>query len=185
MSKVKALTARDVMSTRLVTLRPNQSLSEAVRVLVEASVSGAPVIDEGGTFCGLVSEYDCLRIMALGEYTSEDHEQNVDVADIMSRDPFTIAPDLDLFSLAAEFMTHGVRRFPVVEEGVLLGQVSRLDVLRGLWQLQKARLKTERPPTAPTGRSRGLYLSATDRAQEPLNARVEGKRTLDRPAGDR
>ena len=181
MSQLRALTARDVMSTRLVTLSPNQSLSEAVRVLVEARVSGAPVVDEHGIFRGLVSEYDCLRIMALGEYTSEDYEQRVSVSEIMSRDLFAIPPDLDLFSIASEFMSHHVRRFPVVEGRVLIGQVSRLDVLAGMWQLQKARLSRERPQSPPVRRSRGLYLSATDRAQGPLDARVEGKAPDRRP----
>ena len=64
------LTAGDLMSTDLVTVGPDMSIVDVIRVLVEARVSGAPVIEDDGTFCGVVSEYDCLRIMTAGEYSS-------------------------------------------------------------------------------------------------------------------
>lgn len=169
----ESLTARDVMTTRLVTLRPDMTLVEAVEVLVHAGVSGAPVVDEAGALLGLVSEYDCLRIMAAAEYTSEDHEQRVRVETIMSAEPFTIGPDLELFGIAAKFTQHGVRRFPVVEDGALVGQVSRMDVLRGVWKLREARVRKESPPTQAPERTRGLYLSATERSPGPLGTRME------------
>ena len=57
-------TARDIMTRRLVTLRPAMRTVEAAGILLEHNISGAPVVDEQGNLLGLLSEYDCLQAIA-------------------------------------------------------------------------------------------------------------------------
>jgi CBS domain-containing protein len=71
----------------------------------------------------------------------------------MTRDCLTVSPDLDLFGLAHEFVQRRVRRFPVVEEGRLLGQVSRRDALRAAVALRRELSRAKkRYPDYPEGR---------------------------------
>jgi CBS domain-containing protein len=79
----------------------------------------------------MISELDCIRAIAADAY-EERYGVLMDrmVRDEMSRDPITIEPNADIYKMAQLFETHGVRRLPVVEDGALIGQVSRRDVLR-------------------------------------------------------
>jgi CBS domain-containing protein len=134
-----SITARDIMAKSLVTLRPEMSVAEAIEVLLKSKVSGATVVDEERHVVGVLSEKDCLRIFAIGAYNTLPHAH---VGEYMSKEVTTIGPDTDLFTIADLFMKHSFRRLPVLENGVLIGQVSRRDVLqssRKLWEgeLQK------------------------------------------------
>lgn len=151
--------AEDVMTRRLVTLRPDMSVLSAMRTLVEHQVSGAPVLDGDNSLCGIVSELDCMRILVAGQFSQDSYEEEARVADIMTREVLTIAPDLDLFGVAQRFLKNRVRRLPVVREGRLLGMVSRRDVLAGVEKMRHAMRQQPKEPKA-----KGLYLSANDQA---------------------
>lgn len=130
----ETLTARDLMTTSLMTLRPDMSMTEAIDALLKSNVSGATVVDAERHVVGVLSEKDCLRIFAVGAYTALPHGS---VSQYMSTSVTTIGPELDLFSVADLFLKHAFRRLPVIEDGVLIGQVSRRDVLgksRQLWE---------------------------------------------------
>ena len=134
----KVFTARDLMSRSLVTLKPDMDLEQAIDVLLKNKVSGAAVVGSEGEVLGVLSEKDCLRIFASGAYNSLP---NTYVRDYMSKNVTTVAPDADLFRVADLFLKNSFRRLPVVEDGVLIGQVSRRDVLersRQLWQAAPA-----------------------------------------------
>ena len=124
-------TAREIMTTQLVTLQPKTTVAEAIKTLLRHSISGAPVVDEDGALLGILSEFDCLRAIANEQFHS-DHDESGVVEDLMTRGGETIGPDSDLFQVAQTFVTLRVRRLPVLEDGRLLGQVSRRDVLRAL-----------------------------------------------------
>ncbi len=79
----------------------------------------------------------------------------------MSKDTETIGPDVDIYRLAHLLLDRGVRRLPVIEDGKVVGQVSRRDVLRGIERMRDERLHLPRPES-PTRTQPGLYLSATD-----------------------
>jgi CBS domain-containing protein len=71
----------------------------------------------------------------------------------MSREPLNIPPDMSLFTVAHEFVSRRVRRFPVVENGFLIGQVSRRDALRAVVKLRHAKIEAHpRYPDYPKGR---------------------------------
>lgn len=158
MSTVSMLRARDIMTREIVTLRPDTGIVDAIGVLLYHNISGAPVVDEASTLLGLLSELDCLRVLALGTYTEETHEAVRTVAEFMTGVPHTIPPDREIYAIAGDFLTRPIRRLPVVEDGRLVGQVSRRDVLRGIQRMTQAGQRL----TSTTPQAVGLYLSITD-----------------------
>ena len=147
-------TARAIMTRRLVTLQPDMALVDAARVLLRKGISGAPVVDGQGRLLGLLSEFDCLRAVASADYEMDGHDQIETVEQVMSTDPRTIHPDMELFAIAHAFVETHMRRFPVVEDGKLVGQVSRRDALKAAVELrQKMGRPTRTYPDYPEGRS--------------------------------
>lgn len=120
---------RDYMVTRLHTLTPEVHILDAVDMLVERRVSGAPVVHEGHVI-GMLTEKDCVRLLTKGD--DDDDVPTGTVGDYMVRDVKTVPPTMDIYYLAGLFLKHPYRRYPVVEDGVLIGQISRRDVLRAI-----------------------------------------------------
>ncbi len=120
---------RDYMVTRLHTLTPEVDIFDALDMLVERRISGASVVREG-RLVGVLSEHDCLRLLTKGD--ADDDVPSGTVGDFMVRDVHTVPPTMDLYYLAGLFLKHPYRRYPVVEDGVLVGQISRRDVLRAI-----------------------------------------------------
>lgn len=117
---------RDFMATKLVTLRPEMSIHDAIAVLLKHHISGAPVVDAGQRLVGILSEKDCLRVVASGAFHTSAAGM---VEEYMSREVQTVDPETDVFRVADMFLSRSFRRLPVVENGRLIGQVSRRDVL--------------------------------------------------------
>jgi CBS domain-containing protein len=118
---------RDHMDRHVATLRPETSILDAVGFLLEKKVTGAPVVDKTGRLVGMVTEKDCLRLVAAG--IGGDLPRG-SVADIMTQNPETIPPDMDIYYVAGLFLSRSFRRFPVVEDGKLVGAITRFDILR-------------------------------------------------------
>lgn len=143
----RLLTARDLMTSSLLTFRPEQTIHEAVEALLKVGVSGAPVVDEAGILVGVLSELDCLRVFASDEFYHEEHEEQARVECYMTRDGQTIRADLGIYAICHYFLTAPVRRLPVVDSANrLVGQVSRRDVLRGVDEMSKRRVVRRRYP---------------------------------------
>ncbi len=140
------------MTRSVVTLRPELRLIDAAGVLLKHEISGAPVVDGEGRLLGLLSEFDCLRVVANSEYDFDNRDTVTTVAEIMTDAVYTVSPELDLFGLAHEFVTKRVRRFPVLEGGRLIGQVSRRNALRAAYDLRSKILERKRYPDYPEGR---------------------------------
>ena len=120
---------KDCMTNKLVTLSPEQRIEEAIHVLLKNHISGAPVVDANKKLLGVLSEKDCLRIFANGAY---NRLPGAIVEQYMSKEPTTISVEVDIFSAAEVFLRNPFRRLPIVDEnGVLVGQISRRDVLNG------------------------------------------------------
>ncbi|MBP7777251.1 MAG: CBS domain-containing protein [Acidobacteria bacterium] len=122
-------TVADIMSTRLVTFSPEMNIHEAIRILLEERISGAPVVDADGALVGMLSKKDCLRIVFSSRYHDD---RGGPVRDFMSTPVETMDAALDVVSAAQHFLSSHFRRFPVLRDGKLVGQVSRYDVLKGL-----------------------------------------------------
>lgn len=142
----RILTAQDLMTTSLITFRPEQTILDAIQVLTKNAVSGGPVVDEGGLLVGMLSELDCLRMLASDEFYQEEQEQGATIEQFMSRDFKTIPPELGIYAISHYFLTMPIRRLPVVDKDRLLGQLSRRDVLRGMEEMSRKRLVRKRYP---------------------------------------
>lgn len=158
-SRQRVPTAAEIMRTKLITLSPELPIFDAIRVLLKNSISGAPVVDADGKLVGICSELDCLRVLAAGEFYADDHGEEGHVADYMSTNFQTVEPHDDIYRLAQFFLTHSVRRLPVMDGDELVGQLSRRDVLRAMEELGKQRSSRKhypdyREPSADVGARR-------------------------------
>jgi CBS domain-containing protein len=126
---LKSIKVRDYMTRHLVTFRSDTDLFLAIDRLLEHRISGAPVVDSQGHLIGMISDGDCLRgILSVAYYD----EVGGSVSGYMSTQVETISPEADIIEVCQRFLRDKRRRFPVVEEGVLVGQISRRDVLRAV-----------------------------------------------------
>lgn len=121
---------KDYMATTLLTLKPKTNIFEAIKFLLDNRISGAPVVDDENQLLGLISEKDCLKLMAKG---FDNEIPKVNVADFMTTKVDTILPEMDIYFAAGIFIKNIYRRFPVVDKnGKLIGQISRRDILRAI-----------------------------------------------------
>ena len=120
---------RDFMATQVVTLAPDLEILRAMELLLQKKFSGAPVVDENGKLVGVLSKKDCLKAALNASY----HQQwGGVVADYMSTSVESLDADLDLVAAAKRFLASHYRRFPVMEDDRMIGQISRVDLLRAL-----------------------------------------------------
>ena len=124
---VKLPIVRDHMDRHVATLRPETDILDAIGFLLEKRVTGAPVVDKSGRLVGILTEKDCLRLVAAGV---EGNLPRGSVATFMIPNPETIPPDMDVYFAAGLFLRRNFRRFPVVEDGKLVGAITRFDILR-------------------------------------------------------
>ena len=126
-------TVRDYMSSRLVSFSPETSIHEAIEILLEARVSGAPVLDAAGALVGILTTRDALRVAFSASY----HQGwGGAVSDYMSSDVRTVDASQDIVAVAGLFIENRVHRYPVMQNGRVVGVVSRHDILaalRDLW----------------------------------------------------
>jgi CBS domain-containing protein len=87
-------------------------------------------VDEAGYLVGVMSEVDCLRGILNKTYHKE--EVGGTVGEFMTTKVDTVDGNTDIIAVAEQFIQRGRRRIPVVEEGKLIGQVSRKDILRAV-----------------------------------------------------
>ena len=113
----------------MVTLSPDMDIIEAINIILEKRISGAPVLDDQKRLVGNLSEKDCLKIIV--DIAQEKKEIEFGkVSDYMSTDVKTFSPTTNVVEAAIEFLNSPIRRYAVVKDGVLIGQISRREILR-------------------------------------------------------
>lgn len=120
---------RDIVRGPPIVLSEGMDIRRAVQVLLDEDISGAPVVDAAGGLVGILTERDCIRVAVAAGYYDEPGGP---VADFMSGEVETVSPDLALLDLAQRFVGSPYRRFPVLEDGRLVGLIGRRDVLRAI-----------------------------------------------------
>jgi CBS domain-containing protein len=131
---LKSALVKDYMSGKLVTFTPDMDVLDAIHELVRQRIAGAPVVDDHGNLVGMLSEFDCMRVVLTAGY---HHEPGGPVADLMVRDVKTVDATMSVIDLAELFMQSGFRRYPVMKDNRLVGQISRRDVLRALAEIAR------------------------------------------------
>jgi CBS domain-containing protein len=156
-----SLVVRDLMSREVVSVRPEVPLKEAAKLMVDHAYSGLPVVDEEGHVLGVLSEADLIlkeggfeavhhrRLARLFGDRQEAVEQvakieAVTVAEAMTSPALTIEPDRPVHEAARLMIEDRVSRLPVVENGVIVGIISRDDVIRSYLRSDEEIAKTIR-----------------------------------------
>jgi len=141
--------AHHVMTWGTITVEPEASVARAARLMLQNRISGLPVVDGRGQLVGMVTEGDFLRRGELGtqrqrprwlefllgpgrlaaEYVQSSGQK---VAEIMTPEPKTITPETSLDEVVRLMERHRIKRLPVVQDGKLVGIVSRANLLHAL-----------------------------------------------------
>lgn len=141
------LNVKDLMTEQVATVRPDTSLKDVARLLVKRGISGVPVVDADGVVLGIVSEADLLikeqgegalphrrgaRIIgeSLASKRGLAKVKATTAGQAMTSPAITIGPDATLPVAAAMMVERGINRLPVTKDGVLVGLVSRADLVR-------------------------------------------------------
>jgi len=168
--------AADLMTSFVVTVTPDATIEYAAQLMLQYRISGLPVTDSDGAVLGIVTESDLLRRVETGtdkrharwvslligpgrlaqEYV---HTHGRKVGEVMTERVFTVTPETPLADLVALMETKHVKRVPVVDQGRLVGIVSRADVMAAL-----VGLLSEKPAGAATDTEiRNQILAEIDR----------------------
>jgi CBS-domain-containing membrane protein len=141
--------ARDVMVTPVITAGPNASIKSVAETFVRHRISAVPVVDDNGKLVGIISEGDLLHRVEAGTerrrpwwlraFIGPDELANeyvkahaCKVSDAMTREVVTASPDTPLHELAALLEKHSIKRVPIVDNGQLVGVVSRANLVQAV-----------------------------------------------------
>jgi CBS domain-containing protein len=128
---MSAPTVRDAMDRETHAISPDLPILEAVSRLIDTGVTGVPVVDAAGAVLGVLSEEHCLKLMAAGDENADAPQGTV--AEYYDASVPRVRPDMNVHYVAGMFMRSPQhRRFPVVEDGKLVGVLTRKDILRTL-----------------------------------------------------
>ena len=170
------MNAADLMTSFVVTVRPDATIEYAAQLMLQYRISGLPVTDSDGAILGIVTESDLLRraeagtekyhtrwvsfLIGPGRLAQEYvHSHGRKVGDVMTERVFNVTPETSLADLVALMETKHVKRVPIVDQGRLVGIVSRADVMAAL-----VGLLSEKPAGAVTDADiRSQILAEIDR----------------------
>lgn len=119
----------DYMARDLITLSPDMEINRAMNILLKHHISGAPVVDHIGKMVGVLSKKDCLKAALEASYY---REWGKTVAVYMTTEIETLDAGTDIVAATNAFLASAFRRFPVMKNGQLVGQISRADALRAM-----------------------------------------------------
>ena len=125
----RPLRVRDYMTTDLCTVAPDTDIMSAVQTLVDRNISGLLVADSNGELKGILTERDCIGVALDAGYFDEAGGR---VRNYMTTDIETVDAELSLLDVADRFARHSFRRYPVMDDGKLVGLIARRDVLKAL-----------------------------------------------------
>jgi CBS domain-containing protein len=120
------LTANDIMTGDLTTIRPDAAIEDAIELLLDREISGLPVTDEHGHLVGVITEFALLAMVYDQQVKNHTVEQH------MTRELITVNHDDPISRVADLCIVHRVRRLPVMKHGRLVGIIARRDVLKVL-----------------------------------------------------
>lgn len=132
----KKVKVSDYMTRRLITFHPEQSIIEVIQTLLRKKISGGPVVNDDNELVGIISEGDCLKEISDCRYHNHPME-DIKVKDHMIKRVETIDGNMNVLDAANKFLESRHRRFPIVQNGKLVGQISQRDVLNAAMRLKE------------------------------------------------
>ncbi|AXT21012.1 CBS domain-containing protein [Flavobacteriaceae bacterium AU392] len=135
LSETIPLKVKDYMTTNLITFKPNQSIEDVIQSLIKNKISGGPVVNDNNELVGIISEGDCIKQLSESRYYNMPMD-NLSIEKYMIKNVETIDGEMNIFDAASKFIEAKRRRFPIVLNGKLIGQISQKDVLKAAINLK-------------------------------------------------
>lgn len=130
-----SLKVSDYMTTNLITFTSNQSIESVMQALIKHRISGGPVVDANKKLIGIISEGDCIKQISESRYYNMPMQDQT-IEKHMAKNVDTIDGNMNIFDAASKFLATKRRRFPIVENGKLVGQISQKDILKAAMQMK-------------------------------------------------
>ena len=124
------------MTTKLITFQPAQTIHDVIATLIKYKISGGPVVNDKNELIGIISETDCIKHISDSKYYNMPMDNSHSVANNMVSEVETIDKNMNIFDAATKFINSGRRRFPIIENGKLIGQISQKDVLKAALKMK-------------------------------------------------
>ncbi|GAA4972601.1 CBS domain-containing protein [Algibacter aquimarinus] len=125
----------DYMTTNLITFTPDQTIESVMQAIIKHRISGGPVVNEKNELVGVISEGDCIKQISESRYYNMPMQDKT-IEKHMAVNVETIDGNMNIFDAANKFLNAKRRRFPIIENGKLVGQISQKDVLKAAMQLK-------------------------------------------------
>jgi len=129
------LKVSDYMTTNLITFTPDQTIESVMQSLIKNRISGGPVVNDKNELIGIISEGDCIKQISESRYYNMPMQDKT-IEKFITPNVDTIDGNMNIFDAANEFLKTKHRRFPIVENGKLVGQISQKDVLKAAMKLK-------------------------------------------------
>jgi len=137
MTRADQLTARDVMRENVITVGAEASLHDAIELLMQHKISGLPVVDAKQRVIGVITEKDMVKLLY------EPRGKLKKVGDLMVQKVVSFEVDTPLVEICDCLMSESFRRVPIVDNGKLVGLISRADLMPTLLELSQDSLPPE------------------------------------------
>ena len=124
------------MTKKLITFNPGDSLVHVINLLIKNKISGGPVVNDKNELIGIISEGDCMKHISDSKYYNMPMDSDNTVEKNMASEVETIDKNMNIFDAATKFISSKRRRFPIVENGKLIGQISQKDVLKAALKMK-------------------------------------------------
>ncbi|MGJ8686214.1 MAG: CBS domain-containing protein [Spongiibacteraceae bacterium] len=128
---MSTLLAGELMQKPALSVTCDMSLGDAVETLFKHRVTGLPVTNANHEVVGFLSEQDCIHAMLVSSYHCEGLPS---VKDVMRSEVLSVTPDVSIVDIAQNMGRDKPKVYPVVDDGVLVGVITRSIVLRALWE---------------------------------------------------
>ena len=125
----QSLTVSDYMTRSLITFKPDQSIESVMQALIKNRISGGPVVNDKNELIGIISEGDCIKQISESRYYNMPMQDQT-IEKHMVSNVETIDGNMNIFDAANKFLQSKRRRFPILENGKLVGQISQKDILK-------------------------------------------------------
>jgi CBS domain-containing protein len=124
------LEAKDVMTKQVICIKKDTPIFEAIKLMVQNSITGIPVVEDDMTLVGMLSEQDVLRL-----FHTYEEEKDGTVSDFMTQPAVHFEEDEPLLDVCYCLRDNPIRRVPITLNGKVSGVISRSDILKRILDL--------------------------------------------------